>query len=246
MKQILWICLILQAVMAQAQTGTGKQLRAFPITDYIIDLNDSVKLVQVELPDDLQFRDKQVGLIRGTYVDKHTDTVQKGYGKCHLIKGNYYYFTVTQMNSGEALKKGDLLYTLVEPGEQYNGLVPALAAHYIRLLNVYDEPFYDRFEVFRYWSQPSEKILLDSMVADIRFTGQYFLENNPSLNKSIESGAFAGKKLLELMRDCKTEWLTDFLSYIRARPRLYAGRDWKSSEIFATWLSAGAPVPVRE
>lgn len=247
MRYMLWLLLMLPFFSARAQSDTARQLRAFPITDYIIDLNDSVKLVQVELPDDLHFRDKQVGLLRGVYSDHHSDTVQKGYGRCHLIKGNYYYFTVTPPKKGPALKKGDLLYTLMEPAvSAHDGLIPALATHFIRLLNVYDEPFYDRYDVFRYWSPELDKKMLDSILSDIRFTGQYFLDNNPSMNNPITTGNFEGKKLLELMRDCKAEWLTDFFSYIRVRPRLYAGRDWKISEIFATWLNAGAPVPVRE
>ena len=61
-----------------AQSDTSKWLRAFPVTDYMVDLNDSVKLVQVELPDDLQFRENQLGLLKGLYSDVHSDTVQKG------------------------------------------------------------------------------------------------------------------------------------------------------------------------
>lgn len=237
--------LFLSAGSAGAQPDTGRVLRAFPITDYMLDLNDSVKLVQVELPDDLQIKDKQIGLLRGTYQEGLADTAQKGYGRCQLIKGNFYYFTISGNSSGSAPKKGDLLYTFMENNGQYPGMIPALAAHYIRLLNVFDEPVYDRFDVFRYWSQQEEDRVLDSLVKDIRFTGQYFLENDPSQNGVIGSGSFAGKKILELMKECRTGWLKDFFSYILARPRLYAGREWKCAEIFATWLKAGAPVPER-
>lgn len=83
------------------------------------------------------------------------------------------------------------------------------------------------------------------MITDIRYTGTYFLENAPEMNQPISSGSFKGKKLLELMKDCQKKYLLDFFGYIQARPRLYAGRDWKLAEIFATWLNAGAPAVIQ-
>lgn len=236
---------MLHVLSASAQKENDKWIRAFPVTDYMIDLNDSVKLVQVELPEDLAFKEKQLGLIRGVYVSSHADTVQKGYGRCQLIKGNYYYFAISSNNSGIAIKEGDLLYTLMEPSDIFLGQIPQLAAHFIRLQNVYDENFYDRFAVFRNWSEEDEKALIDSIIADIKFTGNYFLENNPSVNQEITSGSFKGNKLLDIMRDCKSSYLEDFLNYMIVRPRLYAGKEWKLSEIFATWLVSGAPAIVK-
>ena len=42
------------------------------------------------------------------------------------------------------------------------------------------------------------------------------------------------------MADCQPLYITDFINYIIARPRLHAGKKWKTSEIFATWVSEGA------
>jgi hypothetical protein len=233
--------LVLQVLFASAQKENEKWIRAFPVTDYMIDLNDSVKLVQIELPEDLSFKNQQMGLLVGIYRSDDIDTVQKGYGRCMLIKNNYYYFAVYDNKSGIAIKEGDLMYTIMEPTEIYYGLIPKLAAHFIRLQNVYDENFYDRFAVFRNWSEEDEKTLIDSMIADIKFTGNYFLENDPSMNQEITKGDFKGNKVLEVMKECKSTYLKDFLNYMIIRPRLYAGKEWKLSEIFATWLVSGAP-----
>lgn len=245
MRYILNLLFVLMVFRASSQADTDKWVRAFPITGYMVDLNDSVKLVQIELPDDLKIAEKALGLVKGVYVDKHSDTVQKGYGRCQLIKGNYYYFAIGQNKSGTALKEGDLLYTQLEPSPVFNGMVPKLALHFIRLQDVQGENFYDRFDVFRYWTKDNEKMILDSMLKDIRFTGQYFLENDASMNQIIGTGSFQGQYLLQVMKDCKTEWLTAFIDYVLVRPRLYAGRDWKISEIFATWLNAGAPMVIK-
>jgi len=244
MRRLVIICLLFLSIPALSQ-DSSTWVRAFPITDYMLDLNDSVKMVQVQLPDDLQLKEKQMGLIRGLYINQHGDTVTKGYGRCQLIKGNYYYFSIGKNESKQPLKAGDLLYTMVPKTDLFYGRIPNLAGHFIRLTDVQEIPFYDRFEVFRYWSAEMENKILDSMIADIRYTGNYFLEEAPEMNQPVSSGSFKGKKLLELMKACQKSWLLDFFDYIQARPRLYAGRDWKLSEIFATWLSAGAPAVVK-
>lgn len=246
MKRISIYLLLLMPVAVIGQTDTSKWLRAFPITDYMVDLNDSTKIVQLEMPDGLTVKDKQIGLLYGVYNGSKDEAVQKGYGRCNLIKGNYYYFTIGNNKTGLALKKGDLIYTHMEKTSIYYGNIPELAGHFIRLLDVYEQPFYDRYLVFNNWTANDETKIVDSMVADIRFTGKYFLENNPGMEVPINSGKYKGQKTLQVMTSCKAEDLKDFFKYISARPRLYAGREWKVSEIFATWLSEGAPTVVKD
>lgn len=220
-------------------------LRAFPITDYIVDGNDSVKIVQVELPDGIRFKEKQFGIVQGVYENNHSDTVRKGYGRCNLIKSNYFYFGIAVNKSGGKLKAGDLVYTLMDKTDIYYEQIAKLAGHFIRLQSVYENPFYDRYLIFNKWTAENEKNLIDSVVADIRFTGAYFLENDPSMDKLVNSGTYKGRKILSMMTDCKKEDVTDFFDYIIARPRLYAGKTWKVSEIFATWVSEGAPKVIK-
>jgi hypothetical protein len=167
--------------------------------------------------------------------------VQKGYGRCNLIKGVYYYFSIGHNSSGEAIHEGDLLYTFVDKPSVYLGQVPKLAAHFIEWQDVYEKPFYDRYRVFREWTAADETALVDSMVKDIRFTGKYFQENNPSMDKLITKGTFKEKKVLSVMAACLPEYVRNFMDYVIARPRLYAGKQWKLSEVFATWAAEGAP-----
>jgi hypothetical protein len=241
MIKILLVLQLLIAFYASGQADNTRWLRAFPITDYIVELNDSVKIVQVELPNDLSFQDKQFALLRGVYHDVPDDTVQKGYGRCHLIKGNYYYFAITHHKTGKPPIAGDLLYTFMNVPEIYKGKIPALASHFIRLQDVYGGYYYDRYDVMRQWTKAAEGRLLDSMAAGIRFTANYFLEQDSSMNQLISAGFFAGRLLLNVMKECTPADLEVFLHYMIARPRLYAGREWKVPEIFATWLTAGAP-----
>ena len=219
--------------------------RAFPITSYIVDGKDSIKIVQLEMPDGIVLKEKQLGLVKGVYETKYSDTASKGYGRCHLIKGNYYYFAITENKSGVPLKGGDLLYTLMDKSNIHYGQAAKLAGHFIRLQSVYEEPLYDRYLIFNKWTTDDEEKLLDSVIADIRFTGNYFLENDPSMNKEITNGLFKGKRVLSVMTECQQKDVINFFDYIIARPRLYAGKTWKVSEIFATWASEGAPTVIK-
>ena len=242
MRKLIFFFILFFSANCYAQTDTSKWFRAFPITDYMADINDTVKVVQLQMPDGYSLKDKQLGIIWGVYDGSRDAAVEKGFGKCNLIKGDYYYFTISNNKSGLPLKKGDLLYTMMDKTAIYYGQVAKIASHFIRLQNVYEEPLFDRYNIFSYWTEKEEKILIDSMVADIQFTGKYFIENNPSMDKPINSGEYKGKKTLFVMAECRAGDVKNFLDYVIARPRLYAGRDWKISEIFATWLSEGAPM----
>ncbi len=229
-----------------AQIDTTKWLRAFPITGYMLDLNDSTKVVQVLLNEGLKFEDKQLGMMRGVYKTSPADTVQKGYGRCHLIKGNYYYFTIGHNTSGLSLQEGDLLYTVVTKTAIYYGQIPRLASHSIELQDVYGHSLYDFNLVFDQWTEATEKAVIDTMVKDIWFTGNYFTRNEPSMDKLISKGKYKDRKLLSVMMECQPVVVNDFIDFMIACPGLYAGRKWKIAEVFATWLTEGAPTIIKE
>lgn len=229
-----------------SQPDTSKWVRAFPITGYIVDLNDSIKIVQLHLNEGTSVSEKNPGLLKGVFRNEKSDTMVKGFGRCNLIKGGYYYFTINYKKSGLLPKEGDLLYTYVENPKVYKGQILKLAAHFIGLQNVYEQKLYDCYTVFQKWTNQDEDALVDSIVNDIHFTGKYFLENNPGMNIQIMGGQYNGKMVLNTMIGSTKKDIADFFDYVIARPRLYAGREWKVSEIFATWLSSGSPMVIKE
>lgn len=222
MRQLFFIGSLFITIITSAQTDTSKWLRAFPITDYMVPLNDTTYLVQLDLPEGLRMQQNQVVVLYGVYHTSKNDAVQKGYGKCSLIKENYYYFTISNNKTGLAIQKGDLLYTRMDKTNIYYGSAPRLAAHFIKLLNVYDEPLYDRYNIFLKWTLADERKLVDSLVSDIRFTGDYFLKNNPSMNVLIKTGDYNDKMVLQVMTKCRPADVESFLDYIDARPGNYA------------------------
>lgn len=246
MQKITLLILIILSQTGAAQTGPGKWIRAFPITNYTVDLNDSTKLVQVQMPAGLSIADRQLGLLRGVYHESNIDTVQKGYGRCYLIKGDYYYFAIGHNTSGKAITEGDILYTFMDTTTIFYGQLPKLAAHYIELQDIYEKKLFDRYSIFNQWPPEDEKAAIDSMVKDIKFTGNYFIQNNSSMDKLITEGQFKSQKVLSVMANCQPAWVKDFIDYVIARPGLYAGKEWKTAEVFATWLAQGSPTVIKE
>ena len=70
----------------------------------MVKLNDSTNLVQIQMPDAYSLKEKQLGLIWGVYDKSKEEAIEKGYGSCHLIKGDYYYFAIGHNTRGKELK----------------------------------------------------------------------------------------------------------------------------------------------
>lgn len=224
-----------------SQADSTLRLRAFPITDYFVEVNDSIKIVQVELPEGYSIPLKQAGVLFGVYNSSLEDAVQKATGRCQLVKENFHYFGMTGTSVKWIPVKGDVIYTFVKKTILYEKHVIPVASHFIGLLNVYGEPLYDRHTIFSSWKENDEKKFMDSVRSDIQFTGQYMLEHQPDTDKIISSGEYKGKSTLYIMAEIQNADIQDFFNYMIARPRLYAGKEWKVSEIFATWLAEGTP-----
>lgn len=244
MKQIFVALSLLTApVFIQAQTDSIKMAHAFAITDYMQPLNDSMTVVQVQLPDasPVHIPEKLMGVLKHRYENgTPLDTGMIGYGRCQLVKGDYYYFAL-KLQKGQRPAAGDLLYAVVKLKAAYKSMLLQLAAHQIQLLQVDETPAYRMYEIYGLKGAEAEHVILDSLVADIRYTGREMLKQSPGANQQIEGGLFDGKKLFDAMQAVTRIQLIEFLKYIIARPGKYAGHHWKVSEIFATWMVSKTP-----
>lgn len=224
-----------------SQRDSVEVIFAYKITDYTVKLNDSVTIVQVNLPGawPVSIHEKQMAILKHRFEDGTIDTTTVGWGRCNLIKGDYYYFTIHKKNRQEP-KQGDLLYTNCKTVPYYRSSLFDLMRHAIELTDVYENQFYHSTDIFSLSSQ-KENIILDSMVADIRFTGTAMKKQLPKQNQSVTGGLFNGKKLFDAMEITTRKELEEFLKYMVARPQNYAGNTWKISEVYATWIVSKSP-----
>lgn len=236
------ILLLLTAGKSQGQTDTLNKIFAFPITDYTVKLNDSVTVVQVNMPAAYPFIifNEQLAVLKPLFRNSTSyDTSLVGWGRCHLIKGNYYYFAIHHEKS-KSPKEGDLLYTTLKVQTAYDGLLFKIGCHAIDFTRVDEQPFFDGIEMFS-MTRTREIQILDSMVKEIRNTGKIMLTQLPKNNMDIKGGIYRGRKLFTAMQQVRRTELEEFLKYILARPGRYAGNVWKISEVYATWMVSNTP-----
>ena len=239
------LCVTLSSNQLHAQKDSVEKIFAFKITGYIKAQNDSIAIVQVLKPASLPVAilNKQLAVLN--HCSKNgapPDTAIIGWGRCNLIKGEYYYFGI-RLKKLQQASEGDLLYARVKVPYAYDGLLLNVMNHAIGFTNVFGGNMVAANSVFNN-TKTDELRLLDSMVNDIRFTGSEMLKQMPEQNKAIKGGIYNGKKLFDAMQAVTRNELELFLKYIIARPKNYAGNSWKISEIFATWMDGATPTVV--
>lgn len=222
-------------------------LVSLPITDYIVE-EDSVIIVQIHIQDpNIRIKEKTLAILEPQNNVFNNQT--KGYYKCMLIKGDYFYFACHKNNPNNKYKSdpepGDMLYILFDktPDFPKQGKFSKLISHNITLLDVYGEKIYDRTKLIYQLNSTNQQQIIKKCIEDIQFTGKEFEKQNDVQNVLIEMGKYKGKKVFTVMKECTEKDLNDFFSYIHYKPKLYAGKSWKISEIFATWAVEGAPSP---
>jgi hypothetical protein len=248
MKRILlvfYVCAVNLAAMAQPENK--KDIFVFAITDYMVNISDSITVVQVQLPQvqNVLIEKEQMGLLKHNFSNQKNDTGRIGWGKCHLIKGDYYYFALHLYNKNTKPQKNDLLYTHINYPAAYKGSIYGLIKNAVYFQHVTGENFYD-FGTALFLNEKTENSLIDSLVADIKFTASEMLKVNDGQDQEITEGIFKGKKLFAAMQAATAGNVKDFIDYVIARPTKYAGNSWKISETFATWMVGGAPTVIKE
>ncbi|MFZ4058077.1 MAG: hypothetical protein ACOYKE_08045 [Ferruginibacter sp.] len=243
MKKILTVILLSISFSVFAQEEALKRI-AFPITDYILNPSDSIAIVQIKLPTGLAITEKRLGVFKSLWSQEDTSVVMIGYGRCNLIKGDYYYFTINHAKSSRKPTKGDLIYTQIQLPNLYKGVLYGVIEHGIILLDVYEAPMISDVSVLKYMDETIELNNLQKLVDDIQFTGKTMIEQQMQ-DVAITEGTYKGENILAFMKNKTTVAdVKAFLKYVAARPTKYAGKSWKISEIFATWVVAGAPTVI--
>jgi hypothetical protein len=242
MRTLIFLLAIICNNSLHAQKDSADKIFAFKITGYIKPLTDSSTIVQVLIPEDLpvKIKEKQLATLLHCYASGTTlDTAMIGWGRCQLIKGDYYYFGLT-LKKNQQPAEGNLLYIRTKLPFVYDGLLLNVMNHAINFTNVYGDEFMTANAIFTN-TKTDELRLLDSMISDIRYTGSVMQKQMPEQDQLIKDGIFKGKKVFTAMQEATRNQLELFLKYMNARPKNYAGNTWKITEVFATWMTSATP-----
>lgn len=245
MRFIFFVLFSFLTICSYAQADTTNDVFALPITDYIVKANDTVTIVQVQMPDGYSLKEKQVAVLQPNYSNGKDDTAAIGWGRCQLIKGDFYYFSIKTKSGVRQPLKNDLIYTRLYYNPMLKGYIYNLTKYAIYLNRVTEEAFY-HFGTAWLLSERMENSLLDSMVADIKYTAAEMLKQNDGQDQEITTGPYKGQRIFAAMQKSTVADLKKFFDYVMARPKKYAGNSWKVSEVYATWMVSGAPTVIKQ
>lgn len=98
---------------------------------------------------------------------------------------------------------------------------------------------------YDYMTERICNIILDSMQEDAKMIGELY-QDDERLSQSITDpdNPYHGRTIAEVMMNITHEDILSFLDYMAARPFIYMGEKWSFSEVFATWIDAGAPMVI--
>ena len=235
--------LLINSSVLLAQPNKTTDVFAFRITDYMVNISDSTVLVQIQVPESgAGLVDKQTAVLKGNF--SNTDTADLGSGRCNLIKGDYYYFGIFLSDKKKLPQKGDVLYTFVNFEPVYNGQIYKIIKNDIYLQHISEGAFYD-FSFALTGNEKQENAILDSLIADVKYTADEMLSQGDGQDRVVTTGRFKNKKIFAAMKTITKNDMTDFLDYVIVFPQKYAGNDWKIAEVFATWMDGGAPTVIK-
>lgn len=148
--------------------------------------------------------------------------------------GFYCKFKVTNPSYSYPAEEVFLVRMPVEDNKSPR-VFTTLARNRIHLTDVYGN------KLFADWDgSGSDQKMMEAFAEDIALVAQELQEELEG--HAIDLDIFKGQNLYEIMRDVDAQGVQYFVNYMASKPLIYRGEEWKISEVFATWVVAGAPL----
>jgi len=237
MKRFLWMlfCFFCYAGVAQQKVPLALKILHEP------EHTNGYWFFTVARPANVHFSKNQVFVCKAVYKNNDGDTVTKGAGAIAQILDREIACEINEKDIQPGPLKGDLCYFLVDKNESRKDVFYKLARFAIDFVSVTDTVLFDSKNCLGNWNETNSNELLRLFKKDIHFTGTAMLQQNDSQQQRITGGAFDGKPLFDAMQEITEADVMNFLKYVWARPAKYAGKSWRISEVFATWMTSGTP-----
>ena len=110
--------------------------------------------------------------------------------------------------------------------------------------SVNEKDYYNYYDATTSITSAKEKVIIDSMVADIKYVGKYYSKDKANF-PIIEKGKYKGKNVLDVMLAANSAEVYNFLRFVEENNTPYLANTWKISETYATWLVNGAVTPLK-
>lgn len=197
--------------------------KLFKVGDKVSDLKVGQGTLKFSKQETELYADKDV---KGNVIEKNPDP---------------FYIVNISKTSNYTLGLNDLIEVEVTSKRKVESIVFELTRNHIRLNSVEGNWLYVPKNVNISFTKAREKDYLIAFLDDIQYTAK---EMRKQMDEpKILRGELEGVGLFDMMEKSTTSDVYAFLTYIKARPSKYRGHTWKISEIYATWMHEGSPLP---
>ncbi|MBK7925145.1 MAG: CHAT domain-containing protein [Gemmatimonadetes bacterium] len=124
------------------------------------------------------------------------------------------------------------------------GILTDLMELGIEFVGLSRQDFLPRRQILRLDGDSLERVMLDSMTADIHETADFvrdMFDSTSDLKRVRAAGRYQGRSAFRVMETATPADVRRFLVFVRSWPGKYMGKRWKINETFATWLINDAP-----
>ncbi len=244
--KVIFLFAILSNFAFETKAQSNEVVVRIPIAENIVNEGDSIFIVAINLQpfSNIEIKEKTLGVLYKNYKNNanYLDSIV-AIGRCYLIKNNNYYFGL-KLKGDIKPEPNDLILFKATLPTCYDGLLFGLSKCSILFTTVDDKEFYNVETPYLLKKVTEEEKYFNHMVNDIKYTGKTMENQMPTSNVMLTGDLYKGEKLFTAMQKTTINDLKEFLKYVKARRKNYAGNTWKISETYATWLNAGAPMVI--
>ena len=163
-----------------------------------------------------------------------------------LQEGDAQTYIQVPVKTGQTVLVGDVFACKLSiPKNTKRSAFFNLAQNAIFFQSVYDKPYFSYYDAIYALTPAKEKVVVDSMVADIKYVGKFYQKDKAGF-PVIKEGKFAGKNVLDAMLLTTPADVYGFFKFVDVNSKPYLANNWKISETYATWLINGANIPLTE
>jgi CHAT domain-containing protein len=168
-----------------------------------------------------------------------------GTGK--IVKADSLIAAMVKLDKIEdTLTEGDLVSIKIKiPQIEGRSIFSELAFNKILFTNLSKEGIYKLTDVLSADNKQKEDSLYSLMVKDLHDSYAYMKDREDMkdmLSQKMPGGRYAGKTIIEMLRDAKREDLESYFLFVTAFPDNYRGKNFKLNETFVTWALNNAPL----
>jgi co-chaperonin GroES (HSP10) len=153
-----------------------------------------------------------------------------------LQEGDAQTYIQVPVKTGQTVLVGDVFACkLSVPKNTKRSAFFNLAQNAIFFKSVYDKPYFSYYDAIYALTPAKEKVVIDSMVADIKYVGKFYQKDKAGF-PVIKEGKFAGKNVLDAMLLTTPADVYGFFKFVDVNSKPYLANNWKISEKYATCL----------